>query len=69
MKGFLKRVSITAAVFTLGVAAAATGSQAPAGDADFGKRVAHEIRMYSRYTIWTTSTCAWRGAMCSCSDR
>jgi hyperosmotically inducible protein len=49
--GFFNRIWMTAAV-AAGVAAAATGNQAPANDVELGKKVVHEIRMYDRYTIW-----------------
>jgi hyperosmotically inducible protein len=52
MKGMLSKVFV-AAVFALGIAGAATTSTAtPSSDAEIAKRLVHEIRMYSRYTIW-----------------
>ena len=52
-KGLLNKVLMTAAIFALGVAGAATtGNSTPAADADIAKKLIHEIRMYDRYTIW-----------------
>ena len=44
---------LAAAAMTVGVSAAASKTASlPANDAELGERVAHEIRMYDRYTIW-----------------
>jgi len=51
--GLLNKLLITAAVFALGVAgAASTGAGGAVNDAEIAKKMTHEIRMYSRYTIW-----------------
>jgi hyperosmotically inducible protein len=51
--GLLNKVLMTSALFALGVAGAATtGAAGPANDAQIAKRLVHEVRMYSRYTIW-----------------
>ena len=53
MKGLQQKLLMTAAIFSLGIAAAAsTGNSTPATDADISKKLVHEIRMYDRYTIW-----------------
>src|SRR5262249_39290967 len=52
--GLLSKVLMTGAVVTLVVASAASASTtpAPANDAEIAKRLTHEVRMYSRYTIF-----------------
>jgi hyperosmotically inducible protein len=52
--GLLNKVLMTGAVVTLVVASAASASTtpAPANDAEIAKRLTHEVRMYSRYTIF-----------------
>src|SRR5438874_786654 len=45
----LKKV-VLAAAMSVGLAAAATNTSF--GDADNAEKAAHEMRMYSRYTIW-----------------
>src|SRR4051794_31483928 len=49
----LKKLMLAAAVFSLGIAGAAT-SQAPinASDAEIVKKLTHEIRMYPRYSMF-----------------
>ncbi len=46
------KLLIAAALFGLGVAGANTTKAVPQTDSDIAGRVGHEIRMYSRYTIW-----------------
>ena len=48
----LNKFMFAAAVVGLGIAAAATGDTASAPDADIAKKLTHEIRMYSRYSIF-----------------
>jgi hyperosmotically inducible periplasmic protein len=46
------KLMIAAAVLGLGVAAAATSDTMSASDAAIAKKLTHEIRMYSRYSIF-----------------
>ena len=48
--GYLKKV-LLAAMLAVGVAGAATKA-VPANDTELADRIGHEIRMYTRYTIW-----------------
>jgi len=48
----LNKLTIAAVLAGLGVAAAATNNSASYSDADIAKKLLHEIRMYSRYTIF-----------------
>ena len=48
----LKRVMLTAALLSMGIAGAAERTIEPQSDAAIAQKVRHEIRMYSRYTIW-----------------
>ena len=48
----LNKFMFTAAMVGVGIAAAATGNTASGPDADIAKKLAHQIRMYSRYTIF-----------------
>jgi hyperosmotically inducible periplasmic protein len=48
----LNKLMFTAAMVGVGIAAAATGNTASGPDADIAKKLAHQIRMYSRYTIF-----------------
>ncbi|MDQ6699710.1 MAG: BON domain-containing protein [Acidobacteriota bacterium] len=50
-QGFLKKI-ILAAALSLGVAAAASTSTTAYTDAEIAQKAAHEIRMYSWYSIW-----------------
>src|SRR5437870_5729380 len=50
-KNFLKILGLTATLALAGIASATTGA-GPYTDADVAAKAAHEIRMYSRYTIW-----------------
>jgi hyperosmotically inducible periplasmic protein len=50
-RNFLKMLSL-ATLGLAGLAAATTGPAAPRTDAEIAAKAAHEIRMYSRYTIW-----------------
>jgi hypothetical protein len=43
---------LIAAVLGLGIAGAATNDTASAPDADIAQKLTHEIRMYSRYSIF-----------------
>jgi len=49
--GMFNRILMTAAL-AAGAAAAATGNQLPTSDVELGNRVAREVRMYDRYTVW-----------------
>ena len=51
-RNFLKMFGLTAVLALAGVAGATTGSTGPLTDSDIAAKAAHEIRMYSRYTIW-----------------
>jgi BON domain len=51
-RNFLKMLGLTATLALAGVAGATTGPAGPLTDADIAAKAAHEIRMYSRYTIW-----------------
>ena len=51
MKQFMSKLMLGAALIA-GIAGAATKDNADYSDAGLAKKVAHEIRMYSRYTIW-----------------
>jgi hyperosmotically inducible protein len=48
----LSKFMFAAAVLGLGIAAAATGDTVSASDAAIAKKLTHEIRMYSRYSIF-----------------
>lgn len=50
-QGFMKKV-VLAAALSLGVAAAANTSTKSYTDAEIARKAAHEIRMYSWYSIW-----------------
>jgi len=50
-KRLLKLLAVPA-FLALGIASAASKNTVPANDAELANKVAHEIRMYSRYTIW-----------------
>jgi len=50
-KRLLKLLAVPA-ILALGIASAASKNTIPANDTELAKKVAHEIRMYSRYTIW-----------------
>jgi hyperosmotically inducible periplasmic protein len=53
MKRNLMKMLGVATLFALaGVAGATTGQSAPRTDSEIAAKAAHEIRMYSRYTIW-----------------
>jgi hyperosmotically inducible periplasmic protein len=49
---FLNKFMIAAAAFALGTATAATTGTLTTPDADIVSKLTHEIRMYSRYTIF-----------------
>ena len=51
-RNFLKMFGLTAMLALAGVAGATTGHSGPFTDAQIAAKAAHEIRMYSRYTIW-----------------
>jgi hyperosmotically inducible protein len=48
---FLRNLALSAA-FSVGLAAASQPAAAPATDPELAAKVAHEIRMYPRYSIW-----------------
>jgi hyperosmotically inducible protein len=48
----LPKVLMTAALFAMGIASAATTATAPASDTEIAERLAREVRMYTRYTIF-----------------
>jgi len=48
----LKMFGLTATLALPGVAGAETAPAGPLTDADIAAKAAHEIRMYTRYTIW-----------------
>lgn len=48
----LNKLMITAALLGAGIAGAATNSTVGSSDADIARKLTHEIRMYSRYTIF-----------------
>ena len=48
----LRRVMLTAALLSVGIAGAAERTVGPQSDAAIAEKLRHEIRMYSRYTIW-----------------
>ncbi|HUO30546.1 MAG TPA: BON domain-containing protein [Bryobacteraceae bacterium] len=48
----LNKFVLAAAVFGLGIAAASTGGPMASPDAVIAKKLAHEIRMYPRYSIF-----------------
>jgi len=50
-KGLLKWIAAPA-LLALGMASAATKDAVPGNDAELAQKVAHEIRMYTRYSIW-----------------
>ena len=52
----LRRLMMTGVLLTAGIAAAAVPTKTSCSDSEIAQKLAHEIRMYSRYTIWTTST-------------
>lgn len=49
---FLKLMGLTATLALAGLAGASTGSTGRMTDSDIANKAVHEIRMYSRYTIW-----------------
>ncbi len=51
-RNFLKMMGLTATLALAGIAGATTGPAGPLTDAQIAAKAAHEIRMYSRYTIW-----------------
>ena len=51
-RNFVKMLGLTATLALAGLAGATTGPAGPMTDADIAAKAAHEIRMYSRYTIW-----------------
>src|SRR5437899_3868678 len=51
-RSFLKMVALTATLALAGIAGATTGPSGPLTDSQIAAKAAHEIRMYSRYTIW-----------------
>ena len=48
----LRRAVLTAALLSIGIAGAAERIIQPQSDAAIAQKLRHEIRMYSRYTIW-----------------
>ena len=48
----LRRVMLTAALLSMGIAGAAERTVEPQSDVAIAEKLRHEIRMYSRYTIW-----------------
>ena len=48
----LKLFGLTATLALAGIAGATTSHTGPLTDAQIANKAAHEIRMYSRYTIW-----------------
>jgi hyperosmotically inducible protein len=48
----LRMLGAVAALSLAGIAGASSGPSAPNTDAAIAAKAAHEIRMYSRYTIW-----------------
>ena len=51
-RNFLKMFGLTATLALAGIAGATTKQSGPFTDAQIANKAAHEIRMYSRYTIW-----------------
>jgi hyperosmotically inducible protein len=51
-RNFLKMFGLTATLALAGIAGATTSHSGPFTDAQIANKAAHEIRMYSRYTIW-----------------
>lgn len=51
-RNLLKMLGATALLGLAGIAGAATATTGPYTDADIAAKAVHEIRMYSRYTIW-----------------
>ena len=51
-RNFLKIFGLTATLALAGIAGATTSHSGPFTDAQIASKAAHEIRMYSRYTIW-----------------
>src|ERR1051326_1673610 len=51
MKSFMSKLMLGAALVA-GIAGAATKDNGDHSDAAVANRIAHEIRMYPRYTIW-----------------
>jgi hyperosmotically inducible periplasmic protein len=49
---FLRLWGVTAVSALVGIAGAATAGSGPLTDADIAAKAAHEVRMYTRYTIW-----------------
>ena len=49
---FLRMMGLTATLALAGIAGATTGHPGPFTDEEIASKAAHEIRMYSRYTIW-----------------
>src|SRR5437867_24183 len=51
-RNFLKMVALTATLALAGLAGATAGPSGPLTDSQIAAKAVHEIRMYSRYTIW-----------------
>src|SRR5258708_3938451 len=51
-RNFLKMMGLAATLALAGIAGATTGPSGPLTDSQIAAKAAHEIRMYSRYTIW-----------------
>ena len=51
-RNFMKMLGLTATLALAGLAGATTGPAGPLTDSEIAAKAAHEIRMYSRYTIW-----------------
>jgi len=52
MRKQVTKLMMMAALLGLGIAGAATHGNSSYTDAEVAKKLAHEIRMYSRYSIW-----------------
>ena len=52
MNKLMTKVMLGAALLGVGIAGAATKDYGPMTDSRIADKVAHEIRMYSRYSIW-----------------
>src|SRR6266852_3728604 len=51
-RNFLKMMGLAATLALAAIAGATTGPSGPLTDSQIAAKAAHEIRMYSRYTIW-----------------
>src|SRR5882762_186151 len=51
-RNFMKLLGLAATLALAGVAGATTAPAASYTDSEIAAKAAHEIRMYSRYTIW-----------------